>query len=180
MKKHVNFSEYVSVINIPYEDRKGEWVQMGVDRCRFKRRIANVSDIITSVLLKKIEKAHLWFDGYMYKHASSTTTYSYKTGRHTSDLCYSINGINQWKHADKIGNDVSKYILCDDTFTFICKSISRETRWSLSVNWISTIYATQKCTNWKMVKKSWSKRVGKGRRYWVSNEEGNKFEVGHI
>ena len=46
MKKHVNFSEYVSVINIPYEDRKGEWVQMGVDRCRFKRRIANVSDII--------------------------------------------------------------------------------------------------------------------------------------
>lgn len=59
MKKHVNFSEYVSVINIPYEDRKGEWVQMGVDRCRFKRRIANVSDIITSVLLKKIEKAHL-------------------------------------------------------------------------------------------------------------------------
>ena len=101
---------------------------MEVDRCRFKRRIANVSDIITSVLLKKIEKAHLWFDGYMYKHASSTTTYSYKTGRHTSDLCYSINGINQWKHADKIGNDVSEYILCDDTFTFICKSISRENK----------------------------------------------------
>ena len=57
MKKHVNFSEYVSVINIPYEDRKGEWVQMGVDRCRFKRRIANVSDIITSVLLKKNRKS---------------------------------------------------------------------------------------------------------------------------
>ena len=25
MKKHVNFSEHVSFINIPYEDRKGEW-----------------------------------------------------------------------------------------------------------------------------------------------------------
>ena len=59
MKKRVNFSKHVSAINIPYEDRKGEWVQMEVDRCRFKRRIANVSDIITSVLLKKIEKAHL-------------------------------------------------------------------------------------------------------------------------
>ena len=59
MKKRVNFSKHVSAINIPYEDRKGEWVQMGVDRCRFKRRIANVSDIITSVLLKKIEKGHL-------------------------------------------------------------------------------------------------------------------------
>ena len=44
MKKHVNCSKEVSVINIPSEDRKGEWVQIGVDRCRFKRRIANVSD----------------------------------------------------------------------------------------------------------------------------------------
>ena len=49
MKKHVNLSKRVSVINIPYEDQKGEWMQIGVDRCRFKRRIANVSDVITSV-----------------------------------------------------------------------------------------------------------------------------------
>ena len=32
---------------------------MGVDRCRFKRRIANVSDVIKSVLLKKKSKEHI-------------------------------------------------------------------------------------------------------------------------
>ena len=52
MKKHVKFSKHLSVINIPYEDRKGG-VQIGVDRCRFKKRIANVSDVTMSLLLKR-------------------------------------------------------------------------------------------------------------------------------
>ena len=62
---------------------------MGVDRCRFKRRIANVSDVINSVLLKKKSKEHI----SNLMDASPTTTYSYKIGRHTSVLC-SINVIS--------------------------------------------------------------------------------------
>ena len=54
MKKRVNFSKYVSAINIPYEDRKGEWMQMAVDRCRFKRRIANYQMSLRRKLRKHI------------------------------------------------------------------------------------------------------------------------------
>ena len=56
MKKRVNFSKHVSAINIPYEDRKGEWMQMGVDRCRFKRRIANYQMSLRRSCWKKLRK----------------------------------------------------------------------------------------------------------------------------
>ena len=54
MKKRVNFSKHVSAINIPYEDRKGQWMQIGVDRCRFKRRIANYQMSLRRKLRKHI------------------------------------------------------------------------------------------------------------------------------
>ena len=46
-------------------------MQIGVE-CRFKRRIANVSDVITSVMLKM--RKHI---SYL---TSSMTTYRYKIG----------------------------------------------------------------------------------------------------
>lgn len=53
--KTVHFSEKLTVIPIPYEDRKGEWMAMALDRYRFKRRIENTSNIISPVLEKHLQ-----------------------------------------------------------------------------------------------------------------------------
>lgn len=53
--KTVHFSETVTVILIPYEERKGEWMTMALDRYRFKRRIENASNIISPVLEKHLQ-----------------------------------------------------------------------------------------------------------------------------
>lgn len=51
MHKTVKFSKKTtSVILIPYEDRKGKWMTMALNRCRFQRRIKIVSEIISTVL----------------------------------------------------------------------------------------------------------------------------------
>lgn len=55
MDKTVRFSDEVTIIIIPYEDRKGDWMTMSLDRCRFKRRIDHTAKIINPVLLKHLE-----------------------------------------------------------------------------------------------------------------------------
>lgn len=55
MDKTVRFSDEVTIIIIPYEDRKGDWMTMALDRCRFKRRIDHTAKIINPVLLKHLE-----------------------------------------------------------------------------------------------------------------------------
>lgn len=55
MHKTVKFSEKITVILIPYEDRKGKWMNMALDRCRFQRRIKDASEIISSVLEKHLQ-----------------------------------------------------------------------------------------------------------------------------
>lgn len=55
MHKTVKVSEKTTVILIPYEDRKGKWMTMALDRCRFQRRIKNASEIISPVLEKHLQ-----------------------------------------------------------------------------------------------------------------------------
>lgn len=54
-RKNVNFSNKTTVILISYEERKGEWMAMALDRYRFKRRIENVSNIISPILEKHLQ-----------------------------------------------------------------------------------------------------------------------------
>ena len=54
-RKCVKFTDEVSLFNIPYEDRKGEWMMCTVDRCRFKTRIERVSHILEPVLKRHVE-----------------------------------------------------------------------------------------------------------------------------
>lgn len=51
----LKFSYKTKIILIPYEDRKGEWMSMALDRYRFQRRIKNASDIISPVLEKHLQ-----------------------------------------------------------------------------------------------------------------------------
>lgn len=57
--KKVSFSSEVRKQLIPSgeeEDRKGIWMQMAVDRERFKRRILQIEKMLEPVLVKKHEK----------------------------------------------------------------------------------------------------------------------------
>lgn len=54
-KKSVQFSDRITVILIPYEERKGEWMTMALDRYRFKRRIENMSNILSPILKKHLQ-----------------------------------------------------------------------------------------------------------------------------
>lgn len=55
MKKCVRFLNEVIIINIPYENRRGEWMMLAVDRCRFKTRIERVFPMIDLVLKKHLK-----------------------------------------------------------------------------------------------------------------------------
>lgn len=54
MKKTVRFKGDDTIIDIPYEDRRGEWMLMAVDRCRFRRRINCLSQILEPILEKHL------------------------------------------------------------------------------------------------------------------------------
>ena len=58
-RKCVRFTDEVSSFNIPYEDRKGEWMMFAVDRCRFRTRIDRVSQVIEPVLRRHVEKVSI-------------------------------------------------------------------------------------------------------------------------
>jgi hypothetical protein len=55
MNKTVKFSDEKTIILIPYEDRKGEWMTMALDRYRFKRRIHHVSKMLCPLLEKHLQ-----------------------------------------------------------------------------------------------------------------------------
>jgi hypothetical protein len=55
MDKTVKFSDKTTLILIPYEDRKGEWMTMASDRYRFQRRINQTSEILRPVLEKHLQ-----------------------------------------------------------------------------------------------------------------------------
>lgn len=55
MGKTVTFSDKKTIIFIPYEDRKGEWMTMALDRYRFQRGINHVSKILNPILEKNLQ-----------------------------------------------------------------------------------------------------------------------------
>lgn len=58
-KKCVKFaSEESSLFYIPCEDRKGEWMMLAPDRCRFKTRIDRESQLIEPILKRRLENLH--------------------------------------------------------------------------------------------------------------------------
>ena len=54
-RKCVRFTDEVSLFNIPYEDRKGEWMMFAVDRYHFKTQIERASRILEPVLKRHVE-----------------------------------------------------------------------------------------------------------------------------
>lgn len=73
MDKTVRFSDEVTIIIIPYEDRKGDWMTMALDRRRFKRRIDHTAKIINPVLLKHLENVSSKFIPLQMKKNNSYT-----------------------------------------------------------------------------------------------------------
>lgn len=55
LHRTVKFSEKTTVILISYEDRKGKWMTLALDSCRFQRRIKVASEIISPVLEKHLQ-----------------------------------------------------------------------------------------------------------------------------
>lgn len=50
----MRFTGVDTIINIPYEDRKEEWMLMTVDRCRFRKRIHFLLQILEPILEKRL------------------------------------------------------------------------------------------------------------------------------
>lgn len=53
MQKKIQFNDHVRIFSIPYEERKGIWMQYAVDRAHFKRRIDQVEILLSPILLQK-------------------------------------------------------------------------------------------------------------------------------
>lgn len=45
MDKTVRFLDEVTIIQIPYEDRKGDWMTIALDRCHFNRKVDHTAKI---------------------------------------------------------------------------------------------------------------------------------------
>ena len=54
IRKKVQFNNDVQIISIPYEERKGIWMQYAIDRAHFKRRIDQVEILLSPILLLKL------------------------------------------------------------------------------------------------------------------------------
>jgi hypothetical protein len=54
IQKKVRFDNHVQMIAVPYEDRKGVWMQYAIDRAHFKRRIEQVEIRLSPILLSKL------------------------------------------------------------------------------------------------------------------------------
>jgi hypothetical protein len=59
MHKKVKFNDHVQINLIPYEERKGIWVQYAIDRAHFKRRIQYTENVLLPVLLQKLKRCVL-------------------------------------------------------------------------------------------------------------------------
>lgn len=54
IQKRVQFDHRVRIILIPYEERKGIWMQRAIDRAHFKRRIEHAETLLSPILLLKL------------------------------------------------------------------------------------------------------------------------------
>ena len=58
----VQFSDVVTIIYLPYEDRTFPWIIMALDRCRFQRRIEESSRVLEpmlQIMLMKISHSNI-------------------------------------------------------------------------------------------------------------------------
>lgn len=59
LKKSLKFNDNVQIILIPYEERRGIWMEHAIDRAHFKRRIEQTENILLPVLLWKLKQCTL-------------------------------------------------------------------------------------------------------------------------
>lgn len=59
IQKKVQFNNHVRIISIPYEERKGIWMQYAIDRAHFKRRIEQVEKLLSTTLLLKLNNVKM-------------------------------------------------------------------------------------------------------------------------
>lgn len=55
MKKKVQFDDNVRIYFIPFEERKGIWMQYAIDRAHFKRKIEKANILLTPLFQRLIE-----------------------------------------------------------------------------------------------------------------------------
>lgn len=59
MGKKIQFDDNVLIFLVPYEERKGMWMQCAIDRAHFKRRIEKAEVFLTPVLRQKLNEFKL-------------------------------------------------------------------------------------------------------------------------
>jgi hypothetical protein len=59
MSKKLQFNDHVQILLIPYEDRKGIWMEYAIDRAHFKRRIQQTENVLLPVLCQKLKRCTL-------------------------------------------------------------------------------------------------------------------------
>lgn len=55
----LKFNDHVQIILIPYEERRGIWMQHAIDRAHLKRRIQQTEDVLLPMLLQKLKTCAL-------------------------------------------------------------------------------------------------------------------------
>lgn len=60
IQKTVQFDNHVRIISIPYEERKGIWMQYAIDRAHFKRRIEQADILLSTILLLKLNSIKMY------------------------------------------------------------------------------------------------------------------------
>lgn len=59
VKKNLRFNDNMEIKIIPYEDRKGIWMQYSIDRAHFKRRIDQAEIQLSPFLLQRVNNFKL-------------------------------------------------------------------------------------------------------------------------
>lgn len=54
MKKKVQFDDNVRIYFIPFEERKGIWMQYALDRAHFKRKIEKANILLTPLFRQRL------------------------------------------------------------------------------------------------------------------------------
>lgn len=57
--KKLKFNDHVQIILIPYEERKGIWMEYAITRAHFKKRIQQTEDVLLPMLLQKLKTCAL-------------------------------------------------------------------------------------------------------------------------
>lgn len=56
MEKKIQFNDHVQIFIVPFEERKGIWMQYAMDRTHFRRRIEKNESLLAPVLCQKLNE----------------------------------------------------------------------------------------------------------------------------